>query len=77
MEYSFVITDEKLSFEIVEGRTNSTGLNAILKKVCGLRDRDRRAFMQKLLDKKQSEHKADREGDNPYSVFAQYVGDLV
>lgn len=77
MEYSFIITDENLSFEIVNGRTNSTGLNAILKKVAGLRDRDRRAFMQKLLDKKHAEHKADREGENPYSVFAQYVGDLV
>ncbi|QYW00716.1 hypothetical protein SEA_RONEY_78 [Gordonia phage Roney] len=77
MEYAFTVTNEKLDFVIIEGRTNSTGMNAILKRFAGLAYPTRAALMHELLENKVAEHKGVRASEHPYSVHMQYVGTLV
>lgn len=51
MEYEITIFDEVVGITILEmGAINSTGLNAILKNLCGLNQHHRDIFMRELID---------------------------
>lgn len=73
MEYAFHVVDENLSFRIIEGHTNSTGLNALLARFPGLNRYQRHEFMQELLEHGRASFDAERESENPYSVHVRYA----
>ncbi|QDH85308.1 hypothetical protein HWC49_gp77 [Gordonia phage Kenosha] len=48
MEYNFKLRDESLSHIVAEGKTNSTGLEAILFRFCGATLPERMTFLELL-----------------------------
>ncbi|QXO14103.1 hypothetical protein SEA_ALAINAMARIE_79 [Gordonia phage AlainaMarie] len=70
MEYNFKLRDESLGHVIAEGKTNSTGLHAILFRFCGITIPERLRFMDTLLTDGKCEHivRTGSVGLNAYSI---------
>jgi len=56
MNYAVRVNDDKLKLVVFDGWTNSTGMNALLYKFCGLSQLPRREFMRKLNRVGHAEH---------------------
>ncbi|QPL14723.1 hypothetical protein SEA_SCHWARTZ33_78 [Gordonia phage Schwartz33] len=70
MQYDCVIVDEKVQLVIFQGCANSTGLNAFLDRFTDLNQKEKDAFMGKLIDTGSSEHIGNRDDDKSYSISA-------
>lgn len=73
MEYTILVEDEHLALTIVEGYTNSTGMNALLKRFTPMPQSGRRDFMNDLLWQGSAEYKAKQDAALPYSIYATGV----
>ena len=72
MEYVFSLVDEKIGLDIVDdASTNSTGMNAVLQRMCGMNQFARRLFMKELNDKGYAEIVASPTEEHPYTIFAK------
>lgn len=65
MDYEITVFDENIGIAILElGAVNSTGLNAILKNLCGLNQYHRDQFMHTLIDNGTNTLQGDRESQD-------------